>query len=49
MIRKHAEDYHPPFEGGPSLLAALCLFVGVAVAIAGSVALLLRCVTWLVR
>ena len=52
MIRKHAEDYRPPFEGRPSLpslLFCLCLLVGNAVLIAGSVALLVRLISWLLK
>lgn len=49
MIRKHAEDYHPPFEGRPSFVAALCVVAGIALSIAGSVALLVRCVSWLLK
>jgi hypothetical protein len=49
MIRPHADDYRPPRDGPPSLLFALCQVAGVAVAIAGSIALLVRLISWLLK
>lgn len=49
MIRPHTDNYRPPPDGLPSLTVVICVLAGVGLSIAGTIALLVRCVTWLLK
>ena len=49
MILPHSDDYRPPRDRRPLLLVWLCAVTGAGVVIAGSIALLVRLISWLLK